>query len=57
MSGVTEQMLLHAQEFNTRLDITEKLMHEIHQEVMQKLVDLQDKIDLVEFRLKHLNHG
>ena len=57
MSGVTEQMLLHAQEFNTRLDITEKLMHEIHQEVMQKLVDLQDKIDLVEFRLNDLNHG
>ena len=52
MSSVTEQMLIHAQEFNVRLDSTEKLMHEIHQEVTKRLVDLQDKIDMLEFRLK-----
>ena len=54
MSSVTEQMLLHAQEFNTRLDITGKLMLELHQEVMQKLLDVQDRLDLVEIRLKEL---
>ena len=52
MSSVTEQMLIHAQEFNVRLDRTEKLMHEIHQEVTKRLIDLQDKVDLLEFRLK-----
>ena len=57
MSSVTEQMLIHAQEFNVRLDITEKLMTEIHQEIMQKLLDIQDKVDLIEFRLKELNNG
>tara|TARA_R110000765_G_scaffold222444_1_gene326540 strand:+ start:800 stop:973 length:174 start_codon:yes stop_codon:yes gene_type:complete len=57
MSSVTEQMLLHAQEFNTRLDITGKLMLELHQEVMQKLLDVQDRLDLVEIRLKELNRG
>jgi len=57
MSGVTEQMLIHTQEFNIRLDSTERLMHETHQEVMQKLIDIQDKIDLLEFRLKEKNYG
>ena len=49
MSSVTEQMLIHAQEFNTRLDGTEQLIHAIHREVMQKLFDLQDRIDMIEF--------
>ncbi len=57
MSSVTEQMLIHAQEFNTRLDITEKLMHEIHQEVMQKLLDIQDRIEVIEIKLKELHNG
>lgn len=56
MSSVTEQMLIHAQEFTMRLDATERLMHDIHQEVMKKLLDIQDKIDLVEFRLKERTH-
>ena len=52
MSSVTEQMLIHAQEFNVRLDSTEKLIQDIHSEVIEKLIDLQDKLDLLEFRLK-----
>jgi len=52
MSGVTEQMLIHAQEFNVRLDSTERLIHEIHSEVIAKLIDLQDKLDVLEFRLR-----
>ena len=52
MSSVTEQMLIHAQEFNVRLDETERLIQEIHREVMKKLLDIQDKIDMLEFRLK-----
>lgn len=52
MSSVTEQMLIHAQEFNVRLDETERLIHEINQEMSKKLEDIQDKLDLLEFRLK-----
>ena len=54
MSSVTEQMLIHAQEFNTRLDSTEQLIHEIHREVMQKLFDLQDRIDMIEFLTREM---
>ena len=52
MSSVTEQMLIHAQEFNVRLDETERLIHEINQEMSKKLEYIQDKLDLLEFRLK-----
>ena len=52
MSSVTEQMLIHAQEFDVRLDSTEQLIHEIHREVMQKLLDLQDRLDMIEFLVR-----
>jgi len=52
MSSVTEQMLIHAQEFNTRLDSTEQLMREIKQEVLARLIEILDKVDLVEFMIK-----
>ena len=52
MSSVTEQMLIHAQEFTMRLHETENLMHSIHKEIMKTLIEMQDKIDLLEFLLK-----
>mgnify|MGYP003655124037 CR=1 FL=1 len=54
MSSVTEQMLIHAQEFNVRLDSTEQLIQEIHKEIMSKLFDLQDRLDMQEFLLREL---
>ena len=52
MSGVTEQMLIHAQEFNTRLDGTEQLILEMRQEVLTRLIELLDKVELIEFMIK-----
>ena len=52
MSGVTEQMLLHAQEFNTRLDGTEELILDLRQEVMSRLLEILDKVELIEFMIK-----
>ena len=52
MSGVTEQMLIHAQEFNTRLDGTEELILDLRQEVMSRLLEILDKVELIEFMLK-----
>ena len=57
MSSVTEQMLIHAQEFNVRLDRTEDLIHQIHEEVIRKLIGIQDVMDLIDFRLKEMNDG
>ena len=56
MSSVTEQMLIHAQEFNVRLDSTEQLIHEIHREVMQKLLEIQDRLDLLELRIRERSY-
>ena len=52
MSGVTEQMLIHAQEFNTRLDGTEELILDLSQEVMSRLLEILDKVELIEFMIK-----
>jgi len=52
MSGVTEQMLIHAQEFNTRLDGTEELILDLRQEVMSRLLEILDKVELIEFMIK-----
>ena len=52
MSSVTEQMLIPAQEFDTRLDSTEQLLQDIRQEVMSRLLDILDKVELIEFILK-----
>ena len=52
MSGVTEQMLIHAQEFNTRLDGTEELILDLRQEVMSLLLEILDKVELIEFMIK-----
>ena len=52
MSGVTEQMLIHAQEFNTRLDGTEELILDLRQEVMSRLLEILDKVELIDFMIK-----
>ena len=52
MSGVTEQMLIQAQEFNTRLDGTEELILDLRQEVMSRLLEILDKVELIEFMIK-----
>lgn len=52
MSSVTEQMLIHAQEFNTRLDATEQLMQDVRQEVNSRLIELVDKVDYLEYLIK-----
>tara|TARA_R110002020_G_scaffold248982_3_gene462934 strand:- start:1603 stop:1779 length:177 start_codon:yes stop_codon:yes gene_type:complete len=52
MSGVTEQMLIHAQEFNTRLDGTEQLILDMRQELLTRLIELFDKVELIEFMIK-----
>ena len=52
MSGVTAQMLIHAQEFNTRLDGTEELILDLRQEVMSRLLEILDKVELIEFMIK-----
>ena len=49
---VTEQMLIHAQEFNTRLDATEQLIVDMRQEVLTRLIELLDKVELIEFMIK-----
>ena len=51
MSSVTEQMLIHVQEFNVRLDGTDQLIQEINRDILQRLIEIQDKLDLLEFRL------
>tara|TARA_R110000824_G_scaffold175297_2_gene353670 strand:+ start:68 stop:268 length:201 start_codon:yes stop_codon:yes gene_type:complete len=52
VSSVTEQMLIHAQEFDTRLDGTEQLIQDIRQEVTSRLINILDKVELIEFMLK-----
>ena len=46
--SVTEQMLIHAQEFNTRIDSVELLVKEQTRKIDSLLLDLKDKLDLLE---------
>ena len=52
--SVTEQMVLHAQEFNVRIDQIEKLAVVNHQELMGYVIDLLDKIDVLQIRIEDL---
>ena len=52
--SVTEQMVLHAQEFNVRIDQIEKLAIVNHQELMGYVIDLIDKIDVLLIRIEEL---
>ena len=46
--SVTEQMLIHAQEFNTRIDSVELLVREQTRKIDSLLLELKDKLDLLE---------
>ena len=46
--SVTEQMLIHAQEFNTRIDSVEVLVKEQTRKIDSILLDLKDKLDILE---------
>jgi len=49
--SVTEQMVIHAQEFNTRIDQVEQHVIQNHQELMAVLVDLMDRIAVLEVKV------
>ena len=53
--SVTEQMVIHAQEFNTRINQIEHLAIDNHKELLQILIDLVDKVDVLEIRLKEIH--
>ena len=46
--SVTEQMVIHAQEFNTRIDSVEVLVKEQTRKIDSLLLDLKDKLDILE---------
>ena len=46
--SVTEQMLIHAQEFNNRIDSVEVLVKEQTRKIDSLLLDLKDKLDILE---------
>ena len=52
MSSVTEQMLIHSQEFDTRLDSIEQRMQDIRQEIIAHLINISDTVELIEFMIK-----
>ena len=53
--SVTEQMVIHAQEFNTRIDQVEQLSIQNHQELMLIIVELLDKISVLEIKVDERN--
>ena len=53
--SVTEQMVIHAQEFNTRIDQVEQLSIQNHQELMIIIVELLDKISVLEIKVDERN--
>jgi len=53
--SVTEQMVIHAQDFNTRINQVEQLSIEQHKELMNLVRDLLDKIDVLEIRVAELH--
>ena len=48
MSSVTEQMLIHAQEFNSRIDSIEVLVQDQTRRIDNLLMDLREKLDILE---------
>ena len=53
--SVTEQMVIHAQEFNTRVNQIEQLAIQNHQELVNMIYELIDKVDVLEVRLRDAN--
>ena len=52
--SVTEQLVLHAQEFNTRIDQIERLAIANHQEIAERIFDLVDKVEVLRIRIEEL---
>ena len=53
--SVTEQMILHAQEFNVRINQLEQLEIINHKELLGLVIDLMDKVAVVEIRLREIH--
>ena len=53
--SVTEQMVIHAQEFNTRIDQVEQISIKNHQELVILVVELIDKISVLEVKVDELH--
>ena len=53
--SVTEQMVIHAQDFNVRINQIEQLAITNHKVLSQILIELVDKIDVLEIHLKELH--
>ena len=53
--SVTEQMVIHAQEFNTRIDQIEHLATANHKELMHIIYDLMDKVAVLEIRMREIH--
>lgn len=53
--SVTEQLVLHAQEFNVRINQVEQLEIQNHKELMTFIIELLDKIEVLEIRVKEIH--
>ncbi len=53
--SVTEQMVIHAQEFNIRIDQIERLALVNHKELIDLVYELVDKVSVLEIRMKELH--
>ena len=53
--SVTEQLVLHAQEFNTRIDQIEHLATANHKELMHFVYELMDKVAVLEIRMREIH--
>ena len=55
--SVTEQMVIHAQEFNVRIDQLEQLEVINHKELLGLILDLMDKVAVLEIRMKEIHYN
>jgi hypothetical protein len=55
--SVTEQMVIHAQEFNVRIDQLEQLGVINHKELLGLILDLMDKVAVLEIRMKEIHYN
>ena len=53
--SVTEQLVLHAQEFNVRINQVEQLGIQNHKELLTLVIELLDKIEVLEIRVKEIH--
>lgn len=53
--SVTEQMVIHAQDFNVRIDQIERLAVVNHKEMLGIIIDLLDKVEVLDIHLKEIH--